>query len=238
MLAQELLDVGFPMLERMIQYVVVPCRGKDDKMALYHATPIQQIPPSHHHHHSMVLESTMDSSNTINFSYSAATSFMSSLTGDSDSKQLMSSSAFQITNFSQVSSAEKSPLSSTSLKRKCISENLGSGKYGAGSSGRCHCSKKRKLRQKRVVRVPAISLKMADEAAEHAVACRTTGCCISMLHCSCCRRDMLQRQRSPSDTLLAARNDLRCDGGGAAGMLRWCSPASSERRVLAMAWQS
>ncbi|KAM1529536.1 probable WRKY transcription factor 7 [Malus sylvestris] len=129
---------------------------------VYHATPIQQIPPSHHHHHSMVLESTMDSSNTINFSYSAATSFMSSLTGDSDSKQPMSSSAFQITNLSQVSSAGKPPLSSTSLKRKCSSENLGSGKCGAGSSGRCHCSKKRKLRQKRVVRVPAISLKMAD----------------------------------------------------------------------------
>ncbi|KAB2610548.1 WRKY transcription factor 7 [Pyrus ussuriensis x Pyrus communis] len=55
---------------------------------VYRATPIQQIPPPHHHHHSMVLESTMDSSNTINFSYSAATSFMSSLTGDSDSKAI------------------------------------------------------------------------------------------------------------------------------------------------------
>ncbi|KAL6227394.1 hypothetical protein ACLB2K_001352 [Fragaria x ananassa] len=135
---------------------------------VYHATPIQQIPPPppavvmHH-----MEQGTKDSSTTINFSsYSSAatTSFMSSLTGDSDSKQQhpMSSSAFQITNMSQVSSAGKPPLSSASLKRKCSSDTLGSGKCGASSSGRCHCSKKRKLRLKRVVRVPAISLKMAD----------------------------------------------------------------------------
>ncbi|KAL6224854.1 hypothetical protein ACLB2K_003709 [Fragaria x ananassa] len=135
---------------------------------VYHATPIQQIPPPppavvvHH-----MEQGTKDSSTTINFSsYSSAatTSFMSSLTGDSDSKlqQPMSSSAFQITNMSQVSSAGKPPLSSASLKRKCSSDTLGSGKCGASSSGRCHCSKKRKLRLKRVVRVPAISLKMAD----------------------------------------------------------------------------
>ncbi|KAM1073918.1 hypothetical protein PS2_018608 [Malus domestica] len=37
MLAQELLDVGLPMLERMIQDVAVLCRGKDDGMALCHA---------------------------------------------------------------------------------------------------------------------------------------------------------------------------------------------------------
>jgi hypothetical protein len=169
---------------------------------VYHATPIQQIPPLSHHHHNqyhgesfipkngMNIDRKDSSTTTINFSYSsAATSFMSSLTGDTDSKQPSSSSAFQITNLSQVSSVGKPPLSS--LKRKCSLENLGSGKCG-GSSGRCHCSKKRfvtwvsysvflffwvfdfdfdfkilsgcsrKLRVKRVVRVPAISLKMAD----------------------------------------------------------------------------
>lgn len=71
---------------------------------------------------------------------------MSSLTGDTDiSKQQQPSSsspAFQITNLSQVSSAGKPPLSSSSLKRKCSSENLGSGKC-TSSSSRCHCSKKR-----------------------------------------------------------------------------------------------
>lgn len=113
---------------------------------IYHATPIQQIPPPILHHGGGVMEGTKDSSTTINFSsYSSAgtTSFMSSLTGDSDSKQPMSSSAFQITNMSQVSSAGKPPLSSSSFKRKCSSETLGSGKCGASSSGRCHCTKKR-----------------------------------------------------------------------------------------------
>ncbi|KAM1156699.1 hypothetical protein ACFX13_028029 [Malus domestica] len=142
--------------EILVKHVPLPL----ESTKVYHATPIQQIPPPHHHH-STVLESTKDSSTTINFSYPTTTSFISSLTGDSDSKQPMSSSSFQITNLSQVSSAGKPPLSSASLKRKCSSENLGSGKCGAGSSGRCHC-KKRKLRQKRIVRVPAISLKLAD----------------------------------------------------------------------------
>ncbi|KAJ9177292.1 hypothetical protein P3X46_012527 [Hevea brasiliensis] len=148
---------------------------------VYYATPIQQIPPPppvpNHYYHDFssmavmpknngVISDKKESSTTINFSYpSAGNSFASSLTGDAtDSKQLSSSSAFQIqiTNMSQVSSAGKPPLSSSSLKRKCSSENLGSGKC-SGSSGRCHCSKKsRKLRLRRVVRVPAISLKMAD----------------------------------------------------------------------------
>lgn len=124
---------------------------------VYYATPIQQFPPfppHHHHQHefsslvvpkSGVLE-RKDSSTTINFSYaSAANSFMSSLTGDGDSKQHpSSSSAFQITNLSQVSSVGKPPLSSSSLKRKCNSENnMGSAGKCGGSSGRCHCSKKR-----------------------------------------------------------------------------------------------
>ncbi len=102
-----------------------------------------------------------DSSKTIAFS-SYSSSLISSLTGEADTKQPSSSApspvAFQITN---LSSAGKPPLSSSSLKRKCSSDNLGSGKCG-NSSSRCHCSKKsRKMKLKRVVRVPAISLKMA-----------------------------------------------------------------------------
>ncbi|TKY70604.1 WRKY transcription factor 15 [Spatholobus suberectus] len=142
---------------------------------VYRATPLQQIPPPTlhaHADHALIPQNGVierkDASKTINFSYS--NSFVSSLTGDTDTKQPCSSStatatatAFQITNLSQshVSSAGKPPLSSSSLKRKCSSENLGSAKCGS-SSGRCHCSKKRKMRLKRMVRVPAISLKMAD----------------------------------------------------------------------------
>ncbi|XP_021897618.1 probable WRKY transcription factor 15 isoform X2 [Carica papaya] len=148
---------------------------------VYHATPIQQIPPFSPHQprdfsvlvpKSGVVERKDSSSATINFSYSSPgnSSFLSSLTGENTESKHQPpppppsslSAPFQITNLSQVSSAGKPPLSSSSsLKRKCSSDNLGSGKCGSTST-RCHCSKKRKLRLKRVVRVPAISLKMAD----------------------------------------------------------------------------
>ncbi|KAL8199329.1 hypothetical protein R6Q57_012897 [Mikania cordata] len=79
-------------------------------------------------------------------SFSRTSSFVSSLTRDSDGKQ--------------VSAGGKPVLCSSScLKSKCrSSENCASG----GSSGRCHCSKRRKLRMKTVIRVKAISLKLAD----------------------------------------------------------------------------
>ncbi|KAE9614281.1 hypothetical protein Lal_00016680 [Lupinus albus] len=149
---------------------------------IFHATPLQQIPPTtiiHNHHSSIsrngITDKNDSSSKIITFSSynntdsSAPNSFISSLTGDVDTKQQPSPSApatvpvaFQITNLSQVSSAGKPPLPSSSLKRKCSSETLGSGKCGSSSS-RCHCSKKsRKMRVKRVMRVPAISLKLAD----------------------------------------------------------------------------
>ncbi|KAL9995779.1 putative transcription factor WRKY family [Helianthus debilis subsp. tardiflorus] len=92
---------------------------------------------------------------------SPATSFLSSLTGDSEGLQPSMSSGFQITNLSQVSSAGQPNMSSSSFKRKCNSMEDSHTKC-TGSSGRCHCSKKRKSKMKRVVRVPAISVKMAD----------------------------------------------------------------------------
>ncbi|KAF5817527.1 putative transcription factor WRKY family [Helianthus annuus] len=92
---------------------------------------------------------------------SPATSFLSSLTGDSEGLQPSMSSGFQITNLSQVSSAGQPNMSSSSFKRKCNSMEDSHTKC-TGSSGRCHCSKNRKSRMKRVVRVPAISVKMAD----------------------------------------------------------------------------
>ncbi|XP_022775162.1 probable WRKY transcription factor 15 [Durio zibethinus] len=144
--------------------------NQEHERKVYYAKPIQQIPSPvtyHSHHHDFLPVKSgclemKDSLTTVTFSYSSAgNSFMSSLSGDTDTKPPSSSSAFQITNLSQVSSAGKPPLSSSSFKRKCSSENLGSGKC-SGSSGHCHCSKKRKMRLKRVVRVPAISLKMSD----------------------------------------------------------------------------
>ncbi|GAB4846956.1 hypothetical protein Ancab_025966 [Ancistrocladus abbreviatus] len=113
---------------------------------------------------------------TINFMcspapmMSAATSLKSSLTGDTESTRhhhhhhQTTSASFQITNYSQLSSSVgRPPLSSSSNKtRKCsFSDTTRLGKCVA-SPGRCNCSKKRKTRVRRVVRVPAISSKLAD----------------------------------------------------------------------------
>ncbi|XP_047307282.1 probable WRKY transcription factor 7 [Impatiens glandulifera] len=127
---------------------------------IFSPNPIQQrLPP---------LPQRKESTTTINFAaasppVSAASSFISSLTaGDTEnSLQQSMSSGFQITNLSQVSSVGRPPLSTASLKRKCSSMDDLAGKCAA-SSGRCHCSKKRKSKTKRVVKVPAISMKMAD----------------------------------------------------------------------------
>ncbi|XP_027149908.1 probable WRKY transcription factor 7 [Coffea eugenioides] len=138
---------------------------------IYCPTPIQGLPPLPHNHHQLMKNVNIErkeSSTTINFAAaSPVNSFMSSLTGDTESMQPSMSSGFQITNLSShVSSAGKPPLSTSSLKRKCSSMDDSAVKCGGGgaasSGGRCHCPKKRKSRVKRVVRVPAISMKMAD----------------------------------------------------------------------------
>lgn len=133
---------------------------------VYCPTPVHRLPPLPHQVHksnpnSMVVTKSDHVPSSVNFSASATNSFISSLTGtagDTDSRQPSFSSGFQ---FTAPSSAGKPPLSSSSLKRKCNSMDDAALKCGS-SSGRCHCSKKRKSRVKRVIRVPAISSKMAD----------------------------------------------------------------------------
>ncbi|XP_016474474.1 putative WRKY transcription factor 7 [Nicotiana tabacum] len=140
---------------------------------IYCPTPIQRLPPLplNNHQHQLVKNGSTserkESTTTINFATpSPANSFISSLTGDTESLQpsSMTSSGFQITNLSQVSSAGRPPLSTSSFKRKCSSMDDLAVKCSSagGSSGRCHCPKKRKSKVKRVVRIPAISMKMAD----------------------------------------------------------------------------
>ncbi|XVE55838.1 hypothetical protein DITRI_Ditri03aG0189600 [Diplodiscus trichospermus] len=140
----------------------------------FSSTPLHRLPPLPHNHHQSKSTSLLvaktgllernESPSTINFSstptFSAGNSFMSSLTGDTDSMQPSFSSGFQFTSPSHVPSSGKPPLSS-SLKRKCNSMDEAALKCGS-SSARCHCSKKRKSRVKRVIKVPAISNKMAD----------------------------------------------------------------------------
>ncbi|CAA3028769.1 probable WRKY transcription factor 7 [Olea europaea subsp. europaea] len=147
-----------------------PLREESVDNKIYCPTPIQQVPaldyPYNHHQVGIpIVKENMKEfgSKTISFSYSPvisrANSFISSLTGDTDSKQLSSSSAFQISN---LSSAGKPPLSSSSFKKRCSSSENGLSGKCSSSSCRCHCSKRRKLRQKRVIRVPAISMKLSD----------------------------------------------------------------------------
>ncbi|XP_078443184.1 WRKY transcription factor WRKY51-like [Wolffia australiana] len=79
---------------------------------------------------------------------SANSSFVSSITGDgSISNGKLGSSLL-------LPSSGKPPLSSSG-RRKCPAHSELSG-------GRCHCSKKRKSKVKKVMRVPAISSKVAD----------------------------------------------------------------------------
>lgn len=124
---------------------------------MYSPSPIQRLPPLPHNHHQLLKNGPAapppdrkESSTTINFSASPATSspgsFISSLTGDTESLQPSLSSGFQITNLSNVSSAGRPPLSTSSFKRKCNSmddSSLKCGSAGGSASGRCHCPKKR-----------------------------------------------------------------------------------------------
>ncbi|KAD4888196.1 hypothetical protein R6Q59_034718 [Mikania micrantha] len=128
---------------------------EDSETKVYCPTPIQQVPfvlppppasaPATGNQPPL-FQRNDSLPKTISFSYSPAvsraSSFISSLTGDSDGKQ--------------QSAGGKPPLCTSScLKRKCnSSEN--------GAPGKCHCSKRRKLRMRRVIRVKAISMKLAD----------------------------------------------------------------------------
>nr|AHG94294.1 WRKY transcription factor [Dendrobium officinale] len=96
---------------------------------------------------------------------SANSSFISSITGDgSVSYGRQSSSALH------PAAAGKPPLSSTSYKKRCHEhakpeENI-SVKISSVSGGGCHCTKRMKNRAKSVIRVPAISSKIADIPAD------------------------------------------------------------------------
>ncbi|XVF39881.1 hypothetical protein PTKIN_Ptkin01aG0068500 [Pterospermum kingtungense] len=152
--------------------------GKEQVSAFkpFCSTSGHRLPPLPHNNHNQSKNGSVlmpktgllernEAPSAINFSSSSAlsagNSFMSSLTGDTDSMQPSFSSGFQFTSPSHVPSSGKPPLSS-SLKRKCNSMDDAALKCGSSSSGRCHCSKKRKSRVKRVIKVPAISSKMAD----------------------------------------------------------------------------
>ncbi|XP_030544505.2 probable WRKY transcription factor 17 [Rhodamnia argentea] len=112
------------------------------------------------------IEFTKDS-----FSVSSNSSFMSSaITGDgSVSNGKLGTSMFIAPASGPASSAGKPPISSVPYKKRCHEHDHSddvSGKHSGSGSGKCHCSKRRKNRVKKVMRVPAISNKMADIPAD------------------------------------------------------------------------
>ncbi|KAK4277443.1 hypothetical protein QN277_015443 [Acacia crassicarpa] len=142
---------------------------------VYCPTPVLRLPPLPHQAHQpspFHRVEKKEANGSLQFSasppVSAANSYISALTGDTDSMQRSChSSGFQIIHSQrsqQGSYMGKPPLFSSSLKRKCNS--MDDAGLKCGSSGRCHCSKKRKSKVRRVVRVPAISSKMADIPAD------------------------------------------------------------------------
>ncbi|CAN0860174.1 Probable WRKY transcription factor 11 [Linum grandiflorum] len=113
---------------------------------------------------SVELEFTKDS-----FSCSSNSSFMSSaITGDgSVSNGKLGSSIFLSP---PTASAGRPPLSSVPYSKKRCHEHVHSedlsGNFSGSNSGKCHCSKRRKNRVKKTIRVPAISSKIADIPAD------------------------------------------------------------------------
>ncbi|KAI4379850.1 hypothetical protein MLD38_006095 [Melastoma candidum] len=108
------------------------------------------------------------------FSVSSNSSFLSSaITGDgSVSKGMLGSSLFVPPTAAAVSSsAGRPPAPSVPYKKRCIdhlgnSNNISASIPGSRGGNKCHCSKRKKNRMKKQIRVPAISDKVADIPAD------------------------------------------------------------------------
>ncbi|CAK9150048.1 unnamed protein product [Ilex paraguariensis] len=94
-------------------------------------------------------------SSTCTPTMSSNRSFISSLSVDGSVANL-DGSAFHL-----IGTSHSADQSSYQHKRRCSGRG-DDGSVKCGSSGRCHCSKKRKHRVKRSIKVPAISNKLSD----------------------------------------------------------------------------
>nr|QCV57296.1 WRKY transcription factor [Fagopyrum tataricum] len=97
----------------------------------------------------------LDSSNCTQTVSSTTRSFISSLSLDGSVANGSGN------GFSLIGAAQSSDHNSSLHKKRCSGRGQ-DGSVRCGSSGKCHCSKKRKHRVKRSIRVPAISNKNAD----------------------------------------------------------------------------
>lgn len=92
-------------------------------------------------------------SSTYNPTMSSTRSFVSSLSVDG--------SVANGNSFHLIGASHSADHSSFQHKRRCSGRG-DEGSVKCGSSGRCHCSKKRKHKVKRSIKVPAVSSKLAD----------------------------------------------------------------------------
>ncbi|XP_071723423.1 probable WRKY transcription factor 21 [Rutidosis leptorrhynchoides] len=160
--AKSSLSLGIPSLERSLDV----------------KNPLQQQTPSNpylilHQQQQMKQQAEMMSrkrddnnyNNSINMNFHSSSctpavssntrSFVSSLSVDGSVATLDGSS------FHLIGAPRSSDQSSQQHKRKCSARGV-DGSVRCGSSSRCHCSKKRKHRVKRTIKVPAVSNKLAD----------------------------------------------------------------------------
>ncbi|XP_024922507.3 probable WRKY transcription factor 17 [Ziziphus jujuba] len=97
---------------------------------------------------------------------SSTSSFMSSVTGDGSVSNGKQGGSKIVAPPAPAISAGKPPLSSSHRKRCHDNAFSGDLPRKTTSMGGCHCSKRRKNRVKRTIRVPAISSKIADIPAD------------------------------------------------------------------------
>ncbi|XP_055830525.1 probable WRKY transcription factor 21 [Solanum dulcamara] len=97
---------------------------------------------------------------SLNFDSSTCTPTMSS-TRSFISSLSVDGSVANGNSFHLIGTSHSADQSSDQHKRKCSGRG-DEGSVKCGSSGRCHCSKKRKHRVKRSIKIPAVSNKLAD----------------------------------------------------------------------------
>ncbi|XP_015891503.3 probable WRKY transcription factor 21 [Ziziphus jujuba] len=122
---------------------------------------LQQHQQQQMKHQAEMLFRKSNSGINLNFDSSSCTPTMSSTRSFISSLSIDGSVANLDGNSFHLIGAPRSSDQNSQHKRKCSGRG-DDGSVKCGSSGRCHCSKKRKHRVKRSIKVPAISNKLAD----------------------------------------------------------------------------
>ncbi|KAI4337007.1 hypothetical protein L6164_015469 [Bauhinia variegata] len=132
---------------------------------VFSPTPVPRLPPLPHNRHQLQQPLPFHPRRQLSMS-SASIATSNGFVEKKDTHGTINFSAFPYKSANllsqQGSYMGKPPLFSNSTKRKYNSTDDAAVKKCSSSSGRCHCSKKRKSKIRRVIRVPAISSKIAD----------------------------------------------------------------------------